>query len=213
MLLYEYRERGSKSSGRVAYSVMTASAGCGFCISDRRNRADSNRDIPRGVRRRRGAYVLRAREARIVPRDGVAQRQPVLVGQHQEQRACELLRHRADGEHRAGRHGVVGRTIPHAVSLCEDDAAVAHDADGEPDDPFLSDGSTHDAVDLRRRDLLRSHRPREPGRRSATTTAARIADHLAIAREATRAISGVTLETAPARPESPRRLPRAESIR
>jgi hypothetical protein len=108
--------------------------------------------------------VLRAREARIVLRDGVAQRQPVLVGQHQEQRACELLRHRADGEHRAGRHGVVGRTIPHAVSLCEDDAAVAHDADGEPDDPFLSDGSTHDAVDLRRRDLLRSHRPREHGR-------------------------------------------------
>ena len=87
--------------------------------------------------------------------DRIGERQLLLVGENHQRRAGELLRHGADGEHRARRHRVGGAERLDAVALGEDDLAVLHDADGQADEMFVGNGAANDAVELGRHDGLR----------------------------------------------------------
>src|ERR1051326_5522608 len=93
--------------------------------------------------------VLRSRQARIPLRYGIVYRELVLLLQHQQRAAGELLRDRTDGEHRVRRHRRGGLDVGQAVTACEDDLAVLHDADGNPDDVLVGNLLAEDAVDLR----------------------------------------------------------------
>src|SRR4029079_13988675 len=95
-------------------------------------------------------------ETREILRDRILERQLLLLGEHQHRATRELLRYRADSEHRARRHRRLGGDVAHAVTLGEDYLPVLHHADREADELLLGDGPANDAVELLRFDRLRA---------------------------------------------------------
>src|SRR5690349_18379986 len=99
--------------------------------------------------------LARSREPWIVFGDRVVDGQLVLLLQHQQRAAGELLRYRTDGEHRVRRDWRGILKVGDTVATREDDLTVLHDADRDADDVFVGDLATNDAVDLRRVDARR----------------------------------------------------------
>ena len=99
-----------------------------------------------------------AREIGEVFRDAIIERQCVLLVEHEQQAASELLRDRADREHRLRSDRIARLEVARAVAAREHDLAVLHHADRQSDDVLVDDRLSDDAVELRRVDgLLSAH--------------------------------------------------------